>query len=109
MNESENIPVIEESSDLKSEVDFLRQQVWVLLVLAVVVSGTILIYLIRQDVIAKRDLADLKLKSAPIIEQHQKDMPGIQSLMTQLIEYSRTHPDYTPILTKYGMPPAAKK
>jgi hypothetical protein len=35
---------------------------------------------------------------------YQKQMQGIQSALAHLIEYAKTHPDYVPILTKFGVP-----
>jgi len=104
MSDTENNPLTEETAhDLKEEVACLRQQVWMLLVLALLVSGTLTIFLYRQDLIAKKDLDVLKSNSAPFVQQYQKDSAGMQSLMGQLGEYSKTHPDFTPIFTKYGI------
>jgi hypothetical protein len=96
MNEVENdLPEENGSQDLQGEVASLRQQVWTLLVLMLVVSGTFSIYLMREVTYARKDLdAEIQL-----IDQSK----GMDQFVQRLGEYSRTHPDFVPILTKYGI------
>jgi hypothetical protein len=35
---------------------------------------------------------------------YEKQMQGLQAIAMRLSEYGRSHPDYQPILAKYGIP-----
>ena len=35
---------------------------------------------------------------------YEKQMQGLQAIAIRLSEFGRSHPDYQPILTKYGIP-----
>lgn len=89
--------------NLEAEVSSLRQQVWTLLVFLLVVSGTLSIFLMRQYTYARNDLGALKAQSAPFMLEFQKQEPGMNEFVEKLGEYSRTHPDFVPILNKYGV------
>ena len=103
MNEVENdlsssgLPDENVASDLQEEVSSLRQQVWTLLVLLLVVSGTLSIYLMRQVTYARRDLSQLQ----QAVPQSQEQNKGMDQFVYHLVDYSRTHPDFVPILNKY--------
>lgn len=90
---------VENSEDLQAQVTSLRQQLWTLLVLLVVVSGAFTIFLTAQVKFASNDLRDMQ----QIVDQGK----SMDVFLQKLVEYSRTHPDFVPILTKYGITPTA--
>lgn len=108
MSEVENTPSVENGTlDLQAEVASLRQQVWTLLVLLFVISGTFTFYLFRQTAVNRKDLQAYKPWATQFIQQFQKEGPGMDQLIQKLGEYSRTHPDFVPILNKYKIPVTA--
>ena len=84
-----------ETSDLRSEIEALRQQVWVMLVLMVVISGTLSTFLLVQMKNANKDLQ----------ENHQvvAQGAGMDQFLSRMVDYGKTHPDFVPILNKYGI------
>jgi len=103
MESSENnFPADNASEDVKAEVASLGQQLWTLLVLLLVVSGTLSIFLMREVTYARNDLATLKAQAAPFMQDFLKQEPGMNQFIQKMGEYGRTHPDFMPILNKYG-------
>jgi len=43
----------------------------------------------------------------PQVAQVAETTKGINDFVSRLAEFARTNPDFNPILTKYGIPPAA--
>src|SRR5438128_955740 len=100
MNESENEnPGASTLAELKEECAGLRRQTNMLQVGLLVTSLTLTAYLGVQNVRAGKELE----ASRQILEASRQEMANIQVLVTRLNEYSRTHPDFVPILTKYGI------
>ena len=93
---------------LQDQVDALRHLVVSLLILVVVVSGTFSIYILRQLKDAHRDIERIRPQVAQMTANYQRaEAPMMQTLMNKFAEYGATHPDYVPILAKYGIKPAA--
>ena len=112
MNESEmNSPVQTGSSvqtDLMDQVVALRHQVFTLLLALVVVSGTLTFYMFIQHHRASNDLAATKPQAAQLklfIDAFRRDEPSMTAFVNQLRAYGVTHPDFQPILKKYGLTP----
>jgi len=97
-----NFPGEDTSESLEAEVASLRQQVWTLLVLLLVVSGTLSIFLMRQVTYARSDLAAMKAQVTPFMQEYQKELPGLDQFQQKMNEYGRAHPDFVPLLTKYN-------
>ena len=103
MNESEtNSPV---QTELVDQVVALRHQVFTLLLALVVVSGTLTVYLYRQASLARKDIAAIKPQAAQIIKAFSENRVGMENFVKQLSAYGSTHPDFQPILRKYGIVP----
>lgn len=77
------------------EIASLRQQVWTLLVILLVVSGTFCIFLVRQVSYAHKDLT--------VARQLVANGQSMDKLLQGLAEYTRTHPDFAPVLAKNGL------
>ncbi len=94
-----------DSTDLQAQYDALRHLVVSILILVVVIIGTLNIYLLRQWRSTSKDLAAIRPQAAQIISDYQKSGPLIQDFIKKITEYGRTHPDFTPVLAKYGLKP----
>jgi hypothetical protein len=108
MNESEINPAPltpNPQTDLIDQVVALRHQVFLLLLALVVVSGTLTVYLYRQASVAKKDLTAVKPQATQMIEAFKRDHPMMDTFVKQLTAYGVTHPDFQPILKKYGIVP----
>jgi hypothetical protein len=107
MNESEMNPLPQSNpqTDMMDQVVALRHQVFTLLLALVVVSGTLTVYLYRQASVAKKDLAAVKPQATQMIDAFKRDHPMMDAFVKQLTAYGVTHPDFQPILKKYGITP----
>jgi len=109
MNEPEmNSPA---SAELSDQIAGLQRQVFTLLVALIVVSGTLTVYLYRQASLTGKDIAAIRPQAQQIILTYKQNLPGMETFVNQLVAYGQTHPDFRPILQKYGIavPPTAPK
>ena len=103
-NNLETKPAPQPSDDLQAQIDSLRQTVLSLLVLCVIVSGTLCIFLVRQHKMVANDLKVVRPQASQIISQYTKVTgPAMQEFVKKLSDYGKTHPDFAPILLKYGL------
>ena len=103
MNESEtNLSV---QTELMDQIVNLRHQVFTLLLALVVVSGTLTVVLYRQARLTGKDIEIIKPQATQIIEAFKRDRQGMENFVKQLTSYGNTHPDFQPILRKYGIVP----
>ena len=93
------------NSDLNSEISALRQQVYVLLIALIVVSGTLSVFLYRQASISRKDIDALRPQAEQLINSFNQNQAAIGNFVTQLVAYGQTHPDFVPVLAKYGIAP----
>ncbi len=85
-----------DSNELQTQIHSLRQALIAALVLVLVLSGTANLALWRSWKTKRAELAE--------ITQRVKDFDkAIDVLSKNLLDYSRTHPDLVPTLTKYGI------
>jgi hypothetical protein len=102
MNETETSSPAQ--NDLMDQMVALRHQVFTLLLALVVVSGTLTVFLYRQASLAGKDIAAIKPQVTQIMETFKRDQAGMENFVKQLTAYGVTHPDFQPILKKYGIP-----
>jgi len=96
------------ANDLQAKYDALRHLVVSMLILVVVISGTLNIYLLRQWRSTSKDLAAIRPQASQMIAEYQKvSGPLMNDFIKKITEYGRTHPDFAPILAKYGLKAAA--
>ena len=82
-----------------AEIAALKNQVFVLLVALIVVSGTLTVYLYRQASVAGKDIVqDQKAE-----EQMHLNANVIDTLVRRLVAYGEKHPDFVPVLKKNGI------
>lgn len=98
MNETEtNSPA---PVELSEQVAALQRQVFTLLLALIVVSGTLTVYLYRQASLTGKDIQTLRTQ---VIEPFKQRQPAMENFLNQLAAYGQTHPDFRPILQKYGI------
>ena len=91
------------TTDSNSEISALRNQVFVLLIALIVVSGTLTVYLFRQASLMRKDIDSFKMQTQQVFVAFGKNKALIGSFESQLVAYGKTHPDFVPILAKYGL------
>src|SRR5437868_2818350 len=97
-------PVQPVASDLQVQIDSLRHLVISVLVLIIVVSGTFNLYLLRQVKYAKMDLGGVRQQANQMIAEYRRvNEPLMQDFLRKITDYGKTHSDFAPILTKYGV------
>ena len=101
MNEPETIPSAQ--NELMDQMVALRHQVFTLLLALVVVSGTLTVFLYRQASVVGKDMAAVRPQATQMIEAFKRDQPTMENFVKQLTAYGNTHPDFQPILKKYGI------
>jgi hypothetical protein len=89
---------------LRDEVRTLRSLFSVAVTALLLLSFGINAYLYYQDRILRREL-DATKKMAQEFETVKR--PMVNTFITRLQEFARSHPDINPILEKYGIKPAA--
>jgi hypothetical protein len=115
MDNLENSPATEPNpnaepnpADWQDHYDSLRHMVVSLLVLLIVVSGTLTMFLLRQYRWSQTDLAGVRQQvSGMAMEYKRNTEPVINDFVGKLVEFSRTHPDFSPVLAKYGIRPGS--
>ncbi len=90
-----------ENNNLNPEITALKNQVFTLLVALLVVSGTLTVYLFRQASLTGRDLAQAKQLEQLVVQNET----SINNFVGQLVAYGQKHPDFMPVLAKYGITP----
>jgi hypothetical protein len=111
MNDTET-PSSAQHSDLESQVALLQKQVFLLLLALIVVSATVVFYLWYQSRILTSDYAQYQKQATDVITAYNNNKMTIDGIRQQLTTYGQTHPEFQPIVRKYGLipggvPPAA--
>jgi hypothetical protein len=97
-------PVQPDLNDLQAQYDALRHLIVSLMLLVVVISGTLNIYLLRQWRSTSKDLTAIRPQATQMIAEFQKvSGPLMQDFVKKIGDYGRTHPDFAPVLAKYGL------
>jgi hypothetical protein len=91
------------NEELNSQISALQRQAFILLVALVCVSGTLTIFLYRQASLAGKDINALKPQAQQIIGAFNQNQALMTKFVEQLADYGKTHPDFQPVLKKYGL------
>lgn len=89
--------------DLREAVESLRNIVVAVLVSALVVTGSLSVYLFRQTSLQARQISSQRETIAQILEEREK----IGGALAQLKAFALRAPDYAPVLAKFGLKPEA--
>jgi hypothetical protein len=92
------------NAEISEQIAALQSQVFTLLLVLVVVSGTLVAFLYYQSRQLGKSIESIQ--TGPIAKFAQVQ-PVVQGFVDQLRVYSVTHPDFQPILKKYGISPTA--
>jgi len=92
-------------NDLNSEIAGLRAQVLTLLVALIIVSGTVTVYLYRQASTLRKDIDSIAPQAHQIITAFEKNQTLMVNFVNSLVAYGQTHPEFRPVLLKYGITP----
>jgi len=110
-NLENSAPAQLELNELQGQYDSLRALVVLLLALLIVVSGTLSGFLVWQASSLRRALDNRRPQVGAMVIQYQQYQkatgPAIDEFIRKLTEYGNSHPDFVPVLTKYGLKPAA--
>ena len=92
--------------DSDSEISALRNQIFTLLLALVVVTGTFAVYMFRQASLTNKDIATAKQEGAEqLIATFNKNQAAINDFEKRLVAYGQMHPEFRPVLVKYGLAP----
>ncbi|HEX7652486.1 MAG TPA: hypothetical protein VF607_03200 [Verrucomicrobiae bacterium] len=99
--------------ETNSEIASVKKQMYLLLVALIALSSALTAYLYQQGVQANREVTT----AHKLINEYNQSEPMLVNFVNQLAAYGKTHPDFQPVLMKYGIgpngipvpPPAAKK
>ncbi len=106
MDNFENNPVTpapENTPSVSAEVQALRHLVTSVLLLVLVVSGTMNIYLWRQYRTVQTELSPIQPQAAQILSEANRMNGFASDVARKFLDYAKVHPDFTPILNKYGI------
>ena len=103
--------------ELTDQIAALRRQITTLLLALIVVSGTLTVYLWYQSHILGKEIDAIRPQAMQVMKILNQTSPVVEKLVPQFVAYGQTHPDFQPILKKYGIPltnsvaanPAVKK
>jgi hypothetical protein len=84
-----------------SEIAALQRQVFGLIIALILVSATLTCYFYDQVRLAHRSVA----QANQLINTVKQSEPQISAFINQLVAYGQTHPDFVPLLAKYGIAP----
>ena len=97
-------PTSSELTELKAQCAQLRAQTHNLrvaqLIVALAVAGFFWVEARRNG----QALETMRPQAAQVADVTKKQTPAINDFVNRLAEFGRTHPDFVPVLTKYGIP-----
>ena len=91
------------NDETSSQISALQRQVFILLVALVCVSGTLTIFLYRQARLSGKDIDAIKPQAQQVIGAFNQNQVLMKNFVEQLVAYGQTHPDFQPVLRKYGL------
>ena len=92
-----------DANDLQAQLESVRHLIVSVLILLIVVSGTFSIYLLRQYRSTKLDLAIYGPQVKQVMAEYNRISVPMNEFVKQIVDYGRTHPDFAPVLNKYGI------
>jgi hypothetical protein len=90
----------ESNAGLADQVAALQRQIFMLLLALILVSGTLVTYLFYQSHHIGKDVKTLQTQ---VVQPYSQKLPAIKKFVGQLITYGNAHPEFRPILLKYGI------
>lgn len=91
-------------SEISEQIAALQRQVFTLLLVLVVVSGTLVAFLGYQSRQLGKNIDNSRQQARQIAQIYNEDLPVVQSVLKQLVAYGQVHPDFQQtVLKKYGI------
>lgn len=100
---SPTAPTNFELTELKEECAQLRTQTRNLRLAQLIVALAVAAFFWVEARRNGQALETMRPQAAQIAEVTKKQTPAINEFVNRLAEYGRTHPDFVPVLTKYGI------
>jgi hypothetical protein len=91
------------TTDSNSDISALRNQIFVLLIALIVLSGTVTVYLYRQASVARKDIEAVKPQAEQVIGLFNQNQALMNNFFNAVVVYGKAHPDFQPILLKNGI------
>jgi hypothetical protein len=95
------------TSSAAEQISSLQRQVFSLLIALIVVSGTITAYLYQQQRLANKDYIAIAPQAQQLVAAYNLNQKLMIDFVNALVGYGQTHPDFRPVLAKYGIAPVA--
>jgi hypothetical protein len=93
-------------TELQEQFESLYHLVVSVLVLLIVVSGTLLIFILGQYRAVSRELEAIQPNTQAWIAQYHKVFgPQEDAFIKKLVEFGGTNADFQPVLARYGLKP----
>jgi hypothetical protein len=89
----------ESNSGLADQVAALQRQVFLLLLALIVVSGSLIVYLWFQS----HEIDEAITVTQAQVQSYDKKLPAIKNFVGELVSYGNAHPEFRPVLVKYGI------
>lgn len=94
-------------AELREQVGALRHLLISVMILLVIFSGTFTIYMLRQWRTVSKELSAFRPQATQLLGDYQRvNAPVMDDFVKKITEYGKTHPDFAPILIRYGIKPA---
>jgi hypothetical protein len=97
-NNQDNTPDTQIVADLRSAIESLRGVFQVVALSGIVLSGTILLFLYKENSIVRKQNDELR---AHLGDYYTNFIPKIEITRTNLEAFARSNPSITPLLRKY--------
>lgn len=91
-------------TNLQIQFEGLRKLFLATLVALLILGISLNVFLLRQAAFARKDLQVVRPQVKQLLANFEKsEEPQIKSFVNALIGFSKTHPDFKPILAKYNI------
>ncbi len=92
------------------QIEALRRQTFVLLLALIVIGGTLATFLHYQSHIMGKSVDSIKPQATQVIQTYNQvtatlNQATLTNFVTQITAYAIAHPDFQPVLKKYGWNP----
>lgn len=104
MSETPSVPTgSAETEELKQQVASLRELTVKLQYSVIAFTWIVGLFLFTQVWRAYKDVKAARPQVSQIVEVARREQVGIEQFAASLAEFGRTHADFRPLLTKYGI------
>jgi len=101
---------LQTNSELAQQIEALRRQVFILLLALIVVSGSLATYLCYQSRLMGKSVDGIKPQAMKVIQTYNQvkatmNPAALSNFVNQVGAYAVVHPEFRPVLQKYGWNP----